>query len=355
MNFHTYQDLCIEILYRLQEDRNITITKSDDKEKPDVITINENNYNVAVYLKLIPNLLNEALMLLSTSGKYLNKSYDVYIQPCKNMFTGTVNLNHTYSEYIIEIPKEVNSIYYETMGTEDVQLYASINNEKKYIDTFTYDNFITEFMYKTNDPVKQSKLLTKGKYTYKDGDHTTKVAAEILKIKMSAIVKNFRIKTLALYKEEFNDPNLVYEYSPFKKIDLKKELPDFFKLNDTNIFVESNSNLVTYKNTRNYSWEDPYNLILDNTEQAIWRINYFSYPTNLKPLGASDTETKIEVAPEVYPLLLLYIEAKIRFIREMDYASSLLNEFEQKRAELINNQIYKPGVNTYFKDVKGWL
>lgn len=333
MTYHNYHDLCVEILYRLQEDRNI------DKDS----VINEFNYNVSIYLKLIPSLLNEALLLLATSGKYINRSYDVFIQPCKNISTEKFDFQHTYSTYNINLSENINSTYFEVMGS----CLITFESNGELIESYDYPGCKTETLYNTNDQISNFKVIKE----IKENEKTIKID----NINLKSSFGTFKIKTLALYKETFNNVDSVYEYNAFKKIDLKEKLPDFYKLNDSNIFVESKYNLITYKNTRNYSWEDPYNLIIDNTREAIWRINYFSYPTNLKPLGASDITTTIEVAPEVYPLILLYIEGKIRFIREMDFALGILNEFEQKRAELLNNQVLKVGVNTYFEDVKGWL
>ena len=59
---------------------------------------------------------------------------------------------------------------------------------------------------------------------------------------------------------------------------------------------------------------------------------YNAYPQCV-PADAQD-DYELAVDPEVYAVLPLYVEGKLRLISDEDYALTILNEFEARRAEL---------------------
>lgn len=73
-------------------------------------------------------------------------------------------------------------------------------------------------------------------------------------------------------------------------------------------------------------------LCVPATRRGVWRLYYNAYPASL-PAEIPD-DTRLELMPEVYALLPLFIEGRLRILHDEDYGTAILNEFEQRRAEL---------------------
>jgi hypothetical protein len=69
-----------------------------------------------------------------------------------------------------------------------------------------------------------------------------------------------------------------------------------------------------------------------NIATGEYTIFYNAYPT----FTTLDYNTTIDIDKEIYLLLQLYIEGKIRLINDEDYSTLILNEFEQRRNELMS-------------------
>ena len=112
------------------------------------------------------------------------------------------------------------------------------------------------------------------------------------------------------------------EEEGLERLALKTAASDFFSLAERQIYLDDEPTTL-------YRLEG--NDIFTARRAGNWRIYYNSYPQSLSGLTST---TALELDPEVYAVLPLYIEGKLRQINEEDYAISILNEFEQRRAEL---------------------
>ena len=190
MNYPTYKDLCINVLLRMGEDKNIVNGEI------------QTTTSITAYLKTIPALLNDALNILATAGKYIVRATDI-------------------TQY----------------GTETgVQRY-----------------------------------------------------------------------------------------------DLSVLCQDFYSLTGRECyFTDSEGN---YEPASNYRVEAGKYIVVSGDTEGTWTVYYNAYPQYITQSITDDTVLYLD--PEIYAILPLYIEGKLRLISDEDYASMILNEFEGKRDELM--------------------
>lgn len=86
--------------------------------------------------------------------------------------------------------------------------------------------------------------------------------------------------------------------------------------------------------------ENPYTSYIVKGGQTIYfpdagdiEIYYYAYPTQIG-YDIEDADT-LDFDPEIYALIVMYICGKLRMFSDEDYAMQVLNEFEQRRAELM--------------------
>lgn len=116
------------------------------------------------------------------------------------------------------------------------------------------------------------------------------------------------------------------------RADLRELAPDFFNL----LYRE-----VYYKDARggprrradNYRLEGERWFVMEPGAYGVWTVYYNAYPR--LPEGPVPDGAEIAADPEVCALLPLFIEGKLRMIHDEDYGTAVLNEFEQRRAELM--------------------
>ncbi len=111
--------------------------------------------------------------------------------------------------------------------------------------------------------------------------------------------------------------------------DLGTLAEDFFSLAGREIFFQSGG---TYGPSTNHTVEAGRYFVTDASEAGVWTVYYNAYPQCV-PADAQD-DYELAVDPEVYAVLPLYVEGKLRLISDEDYALTILNEFEARRAEL---------------------
>lgn len=117
--------------------------------------------------------------------------------------------------------------------------------------------------------------------------------------------------------------------SGYVRYDLKTLASDFFSLKDREIFFENGEGYGPYSD---YTIEGERYFTVPAEKSGKFRIYYNSYPQNIEENIGDDTA--INVDPEVYAILPLYICGQIAIAEDEDYAMERLSEFEQRRAEL---------------------
>ena len=98
--------------------------------------------------------------------------------------------------------------------------------------------------------------------------------------------------------------------------------------------------------------ENGHIFVVPADQEGTWYLNVNLYPQEIPDDIADETVLKID--PEVYLILPLFIEGKLRLINDEDYATTILNEFEQRRDELLKRTraaqaaaVYRDGVWAY--------
>lgn len=110
------------------------------------------------------------------------------------------------------------------------------------------------------------------------------------------------------------------------RYDLRERAPDFYSLMARRVLLDDAP-------CAEYSLEGGGAVLcVPARKRGVWRVYYNAYPARLPAEIADDTP--LEVVPEVYALLPLFIEGRLRIIHDEDYGTAILNEFEQRRAEL---------------------
>lgn len=132
------------------------------------------------------------------------------------------------------------------------------------------------------------------------------------------------IKYLEIQKTEVSPEKV-------KRYDLKELAPDFYSLKDKQVFFEDTED---YRLCSNYTIEGARYFTVPGDACGTWRIYYNSYPKQISP-DIADADP-IEVDPEVFAILPLYICGQILMAEDEDYAMERLSEFEQRRDELKN-------------------
>lgn len=115
------------------------------------------------------------------------------------------------------------------------------------------------------------------------------------------------------------------------RVDLLELAPDFFNLIYREVYFEDDGG--ERRRAENFRLEGGRWFVTDGSVRGTWTIYYNAYP--VLPGGEMGEETELRVDPEVYALLPLFIEGKLRMIHDEDYGTAVLNEFEQRRAELM--------------------
>lgn len=293
MQYPTYDDLCKNVLLRMGEDKNVVNGK-----------INYTN-TVTGYLKTIPSLLQDAMSVCATAGKYVVKSLEIVINPVENdieveeemLLLGQEPREYTLNEaygYCFEMAGPGVAKVYE--GGECVRVIENTS------DAFT--------KYKGLLAGGDCKILFEAGYAYS-------------------------VRRLAMYRTKFPSEEQVYEPGPWRRFSMDELAEDFYRLNESDVVAEGE--VVTYQKTGDYYWESDKVLVLNNQKPMAYKISYFAYPQHIPQDITGDTVLYLD--PEIYAIIPLYIEGKLRLINDEDYASTILNEFEQKRMEIMSSNM----------------
>lgn len=123
---------------------------------------------------------------------------------------------------------------------------------------------------------------------------------------------------------------IVKEADGYERFDLKALAPDFYSLDGRRVYRNDEKSMdYTLEGGRYFAV----------SKDGIYRLYYNSYPQEILRTISDGTELLLD--PEVYAILPLYIEGKLRQINDEDYAMSVLSEFEQRRAELMGRNSNK--------------
>jgi len=309
----TYKELKIDVLQKVGDGRNI--------QNGEIIQ----NTSTQTYISQIPNLLREALTIVSTAGRYIVKYLDIVNNPV----IPEVDMKEIYqirdTKMVVSLDK-CKAYYFEVCGPATISIIVGDVLKRQIInnDTSTYKVYKGKIDNTNNEEVK---IEFAHQYPYS-------------------------VRNIGMYTADFPTDDDVYDNVAYKRYDLRKLLPDFYSLKNNDMPREAGIDVISYDNNTTYHWEGDSVLVLDNTQKGMWRVYYNSYPQDI-PSNIED-DAVIEVLPEVAAIIPFYIAGQLLMAEDEDYSSERLNEFESRRAELVQVKELPASYNSEFENSVGW-
>jgi len=270
------------------------------------------------YVNAMPQACNEALQLLSTSGKFIIKEYQYVNYPFENMLGKDMFLTYSIvNDYKIFSVDGAKAYYFKIFGKPtSCKLYVG---DKEVINFYPEDNTI------------DSKVFTtfKGNITYpawgEDEEEST-----IVKIVIEAKTP-VNVTNMCFYDCEFESDNDVPQYEKYIKIKMDDVLSDFYQLAPAELYdlgMSGDDYIVANK----YFQEADKTLVIPRSEQGIFIIHYRAYPQQITLETPDDEELSLD--PEVAALLPLYMASQLYKDDDNAIATIYRNEFEVGRDAL---------------------
>lgn len=275
------------------------------------------NSSTLPYIKSMPQVANEALQLLSTSGKYIIKDIEIIQTPVENL------LGDMLSEYI----HESDDVEYTATGAQSY--YFELNNPSTV--TIKVGTTVVSTITKT----------TKNSYEAYSGLIANTSAEDVTLTFSGAYPYNYR--NVALYETTYQLASDVPYYTNEMKYDLSTLVSDFYKIKEISYKGE------TYKQAADHFNEGDSIFILDGTLAGQWIVYYYAYPQQIT--SATTGTTVISLAPEVAVLLPLYMASQLYKDDDIAIATQWRNEFEVAK-ELLN-PTQEPGMPNFINTM-GW-
>lgn len=273
--------------------------------------------NTRDYLNAIIPTANRGLNDLSSVGKFLIKAYDIQIPDLKSAATWLETRQHLNAD-----------IEYESDGAKAFSLEAT--------GPASVRIYIGESLAQTKEIEAGSDFQTiKGKILNEDG--------KPVKIAFSGAYP-YQIRNVALHRIEFESDDAVWECGKIRRFDLKKLIPDFYKIVSTDVVREDG-----YEKYRDYRWEGDSTLVLDGTTPGNYKVHYYAYPREITTETPDDYE--LELNQEVAAILPIYIAAELLEDDDSSMAYYVREQYEAAKQRLLPTvPLGKPA----FIDKWGW-
>lgn len=250
------------------------------------------------YVAAMPYAANEGILMLSTAGKFLVKSFSIAVQPIKNLLSEQMSTPiHSMISGDIEFSAEnVNSYYFEVTGRCTVTI---TQNE---VDV------VTETVDSVNAYV-----------TYKGILDNTNNAGAVIKFTSD---HPYAIKNVALYEAKYDDDSEVPAYAEKIRYKVDDIVEDFHSVNS--IYFEGDN--PRYIKTDEVYQEGDKVLVLDREVAGNYIIYYNALPVTLT-IGTED-DYELPLDKEVAAILPLYMASQLYKDDDIGVATQYRNEFE---------------------------
>lgn len=276
--------------------------------------------STAEYIYAMPQAANEALQLLSTAGKFIIKSHEINLMPCKNLIGDDAGFK-TYTisgagNVLTFAATSCHSLYLKVLGN------VTVNISYPYVDTSGEEPVEAEY---TESIEINSKEYTIVKRIVDNPDNETVTVT--VSSDYPASVRN-----VALYAEKFEvtydeEENPVYDavpaYDRYIKYHMNEILEDFYQLYE--LYVEHDGKPY-YLQVASYYQEADKTLVLQRDEPGIYTIYYKAYPQQITLETLDDYELSLD--PEVAALLPMYMASQLYKDDDNSIATVYRNEFE---------------------------
>ena len=259
------------------------------------------------YVAAMPYAANEGILMLSTAGKFLVKSFSIAIQPIKNLLS-SIDSDVIHSmiggEKTFEA-ENCNSIYFEVTGRCSL--------------TITVGEIISE-------PIEFDSLHAYLPYKQIIENY----GSEKVTLTFSS-EKPYAIKNVAMYEAKYDEDSEVPEYAERIRYKVTDLVEDFYSINS--IYFEGE--VEKYIKTSDVYQEGDKTLVFDRETEGNYVIYYNALPVTITV--ATEDEYELPLDREVEALLPLYMASQLYKEDDIAIATQYRNEFEVAFERLKNS------------------
>lgn len=285
------------------------------------------------YLLRIPSLANAAQMEIATTYKKIVTHFSVSQYPAVNGITNPSRMfdiyEHTSADVSFLAPGAA-AYYFEVDNLADIYIEEEVNGAFQPLSSpihiqvsekpsayQAFKGFITP-----SDPQSNVRIRFSGDYEY-------------------------RIRNVALYTSKFASADDIPAYTRYNSYTMPA---DFFQLMPDGItFKGNNSDGYPFVKTADYFWQGFNTLCINYYNRGEYTVYYYRYPTTIGD-DTPDTYT-FEIDPEAQELIPYYVAAHILMDEKPNIGTLLLNEYNNKLAQLSNPDVYG---KTEIENTTGW-
>lgn len=318
MNGYTWGEIQLESVKKMFLNNDIIDLNDLRKMRKD------NKYKI--YLNGMAQAANEGIAECMKRGRAFIKTFEFTQRPLENNLGNNFRTHFFTGEQIIFESENARAYYFEVDNKAIVEVYyLNSNNEWTLQQTIANNSTVP------------------GKYTqYKNFSNNIGIR---LVFKGNTV---YSYRNVALYSLNYNinngDISYIPDYKPYYIYDLKKLIPDFYKI-DKLYFETYNHELI---NRTDYILEDDTTLVIDEKLLGNFILKYQCYP--IKITDETDDDDEIELPDEVAVILPLYIASQLYKDDDIALATQYRNEFE---TAILN--MYPEKDDSKFISKTGWV
>lgn len=286
-------------------------------------TIDENSANNKDFILAMPNAANYALRDLCEVSRPIIRYLDINHYPLDNQIDEDTAGTFVHSRNNIIFTASEGACYtFETAGKAEVYIENAEGLAIKVICTSGPQEF--QRYYGKIDGAGHKKMTFCGAYPY-------------------------LIRNIAIYDAVFETPEEIPPYGEFCRYDMRELTSDFMKFAKEQGVVQTTDG----NRLRGNDWQtEGENIISIRREKSgTFRVFYYAYPKEI----TQDTQDnyELELPSEILDLVPLYMAARLYGEDDIQLATSYLNQYQVKRAELSQNDYTTFGKSEFISG-SGW-
>ena len=275
------------------------------------------------YLAAMPYAANEAILMLSTAGKFLVKDFSIAVSPIKNLLSSynASSIHSVESGDMVYEADKVKSYYFEVTG----KCTASVILDDVAIKTYTIDDVHKyESIKGIVDNTENHKVTISFTSEYP-----------------------YAIKNIAMYEAKYDEDSQVPMYAEKMRYHIPDIVEDFYSVNS--IYFEGEN--PRYIKTDEVYQEGDKTLIFDSSIPGNYIIYYNALPVTITAGTEDDYELPLD--REVAALLPMYMASQLYKDDDVAIATQYRNEFEVAFERLKNSQ--PSGKAERITSESGWI
>ena len=280
--------------------------------------------STADYIAAMPGAVNEALQLLTTSGKFITKYIKIAHNPQKNLLND-MPIQKMERGVMTFSASGCRSIYFEYFGV--ITYVIKVGDTQVATDTLASRDKFAEF-----------KALVSNA---QDSDVTLEIHSDY----------PVAVNNIAMYSASFESADDIQAYKQQIRYNLKDLAEDFYMLSDEPVVFEGDYTSTKYANINSFFQEGDTVLVLPRDICGDFTILYKAYPPIITEATPDDYELPLD--PEVDALLPLYMASQIYKDDDVGIATGYRNEFEVGREALRNSTVAR--TSEHFTSESGWI